>query len=227
MERKETIQDAAANQTPQMPLRRRKIAKLKEGIGKLPEKKPQLDFIAGLLTIPLLLITLILNFNNLTGKNNTAKSAVSPSVTAAPTIIYKTIGGGGNVTPLAVTSKPQPTTSDQCIKDIGPISIANPSEGQTTSDNPVCIDINYQAGNYCGVVWAYKINGSALSDYSNNSVCLYNLPSGNNTFELHVKSLVSSSVQTLTRNFIYKSSGTPTPTSTSIQTATPTPTQSQ
>ena len=228
MDRKETPPETE-KQTAQTPSRRRKMAKLKEGLHKLPDRKPQLDFIAGLLTIPLLLVTLILNFNNLTGKNTAAKSSLSPSpsITAAPTIIYKTIGGGGNITPLVVTTKPQPTSPDQCIQDIGPISIANPSEGQTVSDNPVCIDINYQAGNYCGVVWAYKINGGPLSDYSNNSVCYNNLPNGNNTFELHVKSLVSSSTQTLTRNFIYKGAGTPTPTLTATPTATPIPTQTQ
>lgn len=203
---------------------KKKLLKIKERISRLPEKKPHLDFIAAILTIPLLIITLVLNLNNLTGKNSASK--ITPTLTPAPTIIYQ--GISENVTPLRVTTKPQPTASqNQCIKDIGPISISYPQEGQTISDNPVCIGINYQAGNYCSVVWAYQINGGNLSDYSNDSVCLYNLPSGQDTFVLHVKSLASPSTMTLTRSFSYKNiSDTVTITPTLTATTTPVPTAS-
>lgn len=205
--------------TPAPP--KKKLSKLKEGLNKLPEKKAHLDFIAGILTIPLLIITLIFNINNLTGKNASAKTSPTPS--AAPSIIYKN-GSSGNA-PLIITAKPQGIVSqEQCVKDIGPISISYPQEGQTVSDNPLCIGIDYQAGNYCSVVWAYQINGNNISGYSNNSVCLYNLPSGQNTFILHSKSLVSSSTKTLTRTFNYKNSAVSlTPTLTSIPTGTPAP----
>lgn len=226
MERKETsAPEEKVTQSATDNSRKRKITKLREGINKLPDKKPHLDFLAGLLTIPLLIVTLILNWNSLTARNAASKLSSTPS--PAPTIIYK---NRGNITPLIVTTKPQPTSQDQCVKDIGPISISYPQEGQTVSDNPICIGIDYQAGNYCSVVWAYQIDGGALSDYSNNSVCLSNLPSGNHSFVLHIKSLSSSSTKTLTRNFTYKNNNaTPTPVSTATVTPTqpssPTPTQ--
>ncbi len=209
------------------PIQKKRIIKLREGINKLPEKKPYLDLLAGALTIPLLLVTLVLNWNNLTGKNAGIKT--TPTVSPAPTIVYKTIQSK-TITPQAITTNPTPTIDQNaCVKDIGPISISYPQEEQTISDNPVCIGINYQAGNYCAVVWAYQINGGQISDYGNNSVCLYNLPSGSNSFILHVKSLSSTSTQTLTRNFIYESANqTPTllpsitPTITPIPSPTPT-----
>ncbi len=188
----------------QQPLTRRKLAKikLKESIRRLPDKKPHLDFLAAILTIPVLLTVLYLNFGAIQGKST--KNTLTPTPTPTP-IQYRS----KFVTPL-VTNIPQPTTSKDCIKDIGPISISSPQENDTVTTNPVCISIDYQQGNYCSVVWAYKINDSAVSDYSNNSVCLYNLPQGNNKFTLSVKSLTGQSMKTLTRNFVYKGS-TPTP----------------
>lgn len=203
-----------------IPLKKR--VSLKEKIKKLPEKKPHLDFIAAVLTIPLLAVTLYLNLANLKSKN-TPTPAPTSSQNAPVTIIERnTIPQG--ITPQVITTTPKPTDTTSCIQDIGPIDISSPSEGQTVTTNPVCIDINYNAGNYCSVVWAYSINGGPLSDYSNNSVCLYNLPSGNNTFTLQVKSLSSASTKTLHRNFIYSPSQTtasPTQTVTPASTVTP------
>lgn len=194
--------DPTIDPSTQTPAPEKKIirTKLKERISKLPEQKRHLDFIAALLTIPLLAITLYLNVTTLKNKNATP----TPTPTNKPQSVNQ--DSQKIVSPIVITTKPQPTVSQEvCVKDIGPIDIAFPQEGQIVNTNPVCIDITYQAGNYCSVVWAYKINNSSLSDYSNNSVCLYNLPQGTNTFELQVKSLVSPSTKTLHRNFLYKS----------------------
>lgn len=180
---------------------------IKDRLKKLPEKKPHLDFIAAILTIPLLALTLYLNISNLKNKATTPV----PSATPQPTIHI--IHVPENITPKTITTAPQPTSdTNTCIKDIGPIDISYPTEGQTVSDNPLCIQIDYQVGNYCSVVWSYRINSSSWSDYSNNSVCLYNLPSGNNTFQLQIKSLSSPSTQTLTRHFVNGLATSPTPT---------------
>lgn len=198
------------SKVPSQPSVGKKIikTKLKEGIKKLPAQKPHLDFLAALLTIPVLLTIIYLNFQTI----NKPPTSPTPSTSPTKTVEIRYIPSATQnkiITPVIVTNTPQPTQPPACIKDIGPIDIVSPQEGQTVTNNPVCIDINYQAGNYCSVVWAYQINNSPLSDYSNNSVCLYNLPQGQNVFELHVKSLSSPSTKTLRRTFIYNG---PTPT---------------
>ncbi|HSW97439.1 MAG TPA: hypothetical protein VLF89_06460 [Candidatus Saccharimonadales bacterium] len=202
---------------------KRKKMSLKEKIRKLPDKKPHLDFIAAILTIPLLVLTLYLNIANLKGKNN---STLTPTPTQVS--IPNPTSSMPAVTRIVTTATPQPTAdTNTCVKDIGPISIDSPTEGQTVSDNPVCIDINYQAGNYCSVVWSYRVNNGDWSDYSNNSVCLYNLPSGTNSFDLRIKSLSSASTKTLHRSFVYKSTQNITPSVTQMVTSAPTPTSAQ
>lgn len=210
-------------QVASQPPRGKKLGKLKEQIHKLPDKKPHLDFIAAILTIPVLLTVLVLNLISLQSRNSNTKLTPTPAASPSPITQNTNSANQKTITPLQITSQPQPTTNQQvCIKDIGPIDIAYPQEGQNVPDNPLCIQINYHAGNYCSVVWAYSINHSQLSDYSNNSVCLYNLPEGPNTFLLQVKSLASSSTQTLQRNFIYHNpSITPTNAPTATTTVTP------
>lgn len=216
-------------QTPQAttsPSRRKKLVKIKEQFHKLPDKKPHLDFLAALLSIPVLITVLILNLGSLQGKNsNVAKTTPTPIPTISSAVKTQTDSGQKVATPIVITRQTQPTmVQDQCIKDIGPIAISSPQENETVSDNPLCISIDYHSGNYCGVVWAYSINHGPLSNYSNNSVCLYNLPAGKNSFLLQVKSLVSTSTQTLQRNFVYNGA-TLTPTSSVTSTPTTTPAQ--
>src|SRR5258708_3761435 len=155
MEQKETMKKLNVTQDPIIG---NKWTNLKDRLKTLSEKKPHLDFIAAVLTIPLLALTLYLNVANL--KNKTAP--VTPTPQPAVTIIEK------NNTPQVVIPKvitaAQPTANTtSCIKEIGPIEISSPTEGQTVIANPTCIDINYQAGNYCSVVWSYSINSSTWS----------------------------------------------------------------
>lgn len=209
------------------------IQKTKEIVKKLPSTKPHFELIGAILTIPVLLTVILLNIINLQkiNKPTDTASAASPvptkSVDSTTNGIYHPYQ---NVTAIPVSSAPTPATSSSqtCQPTIGPLSIASPQEGQTINNNPVCIDISYNGAGYCGVVWAYRINQGPWSDYSSNSVCLYNLPSGQITFELSAKSLSSSSSQTLVRTFLYQGSPTSTPTSTSNATnasaSSPTPT---
>ena len=180
------------------------LTKTKEIIKKLPEHKGHLDFLAALLTPVVLITVILLNLGNL--QNTKSKNATSP--TPSP-----------KSSPITVIEKSPSINAASCTKGIGPIDVSYPQEGQTVSDNPLCIGITYTQGNYCAASWAYKINGGSFSDYSNNSVCLYNLPQGNNSFILQVKSQVNSDQKTIERHFIYNgvSNGlnSPTPIATS------------
>lgn len=158
-------------------------------------RKHHVEYIAALLSIPVLLSVLALNYFNL---QNTAKKneQTMPVPNEKPAVIIT----GGNDS----DSKPLPTNTSLCKKEIGPISISSPKEGETVSSNPVCVSIRYEDENYCAVVWSYQINGNDWSDYNSSSPCLYDLPSGDVKFKLRVQSTVSQDEETTERNFTYK-----------------------
>lgn len=163
----------------------------------IPNKKPYVEFLTALLSVPVLLTVILINLNALRGDK-----AKTPTPTPAVEKIYVTTAPGTS------TNATNPT-NDDCKKQVGPISITSPDEGETITDNPVYINIKYDQENYCSVVWSYRTNGGKWSDYDDNSIALYDLPNGNVKFELRVKSLVSSDNKSLTRNFTYKgNSGT-------------------
>lgn len=198
---------------------------MKRIVKRLPDVKPHLDLVAAGLTIPVLITAVLLNFGSLQSKFTGTIPTPTPQpqqTKTTPVILPQT-------QTIVITSAPQPTNTTSCQPGIGNMSISSPAEGQTVTSNPVCITMNYQANNYCSVVWAYRVNDGPLSDYGNDSVCLYNLPSGQTTFELDVKSLVNNSMETLTRTFTV-AGATPTPTPTNNPTptteSTPTPTKS-
>jgi len=184
--------------------------KTKAVVHKLHRAKPHLDYIAALLTIPVLITAIIINVTNLN------KSSHTPTPTPASSGVY----GNTSIQTIKVSSTPQPTDKPDCIPGIGSISIDSPQTGATVSDNPICINISYLSQNHCGIVWAYRINNGPLSDYSNNSVCLYNVPPGQVTFSLNVKSLVNTDTKSVSVSFQNAPLVTPTPTS------IPTPTKS-
>ncbi|HEV2339875.1 MAG TPA: hypothetical protein VGT05_03875 [Patescibacteria group bacterium] len=199
------------------------LEKIKAKVKKLSATKPQIDFITAALSIPVLITAVILNFSSLETKISSSKITVTPT----PSI---TVSQSQPVLPstkpviqtVVVTLAPQPSASQSCTPGIGNISIASPQEGQTVTQNPVCINIDYQSENSCAVVWAYRVNNGPLSDYGNNSVCLYSLPAGQVTFELDVKSLVNNDTKTVTRTFSIPAPPTPTATPTTITTPSPT-----
>lgn len=186
---------------------KRRFYKLINAAKKLTSKKHHLDFITAVLTIPVLLSVIILNYNNLQNLQKN-KTNVNPTPTQSEKIIVVPQNQQNQDT------TPNPTSAT-CIKDIGPISISSPSEGETKTDNPICIIINYSNSSYCSVVWSYRINNGSWSNFSSNNPCIYNLPNGNVKFDLKVQSTVVQKETDLTRNFIYKGSNlSPTPSST-------------
>lgn len=175
-------------------------------------KKHHIEYVSALLSIPVILSVLILNFSNLENRNKTAATSISPT----------SVIQNEKQNPIIIQTSPSQTASvaaseDSCKKEVGPINIDFPKENQTVSDNPVCIIIK-KNDNYCSSVWSYKINSGNWSQYDSNSPCLYNLPEGNIKFSLKVQSTVSSDTTLLERNFIYKSDSiTPTATSSASQ----------
>ncbi len=193
-----------------------KLAKLFGAIKDIPDKKRHLDFIAALLTIPVLLSVIILNYTNL---SNIQKSKTDVNPTPVPTqaeksIIYLPTNNNSQITqtPTATPS----ITNGACLKGIGPILITYPTENQTVADNPLSINIDYSNGNYCSVIWSFRINNGPWSDFTDNNPVIYNLPDGNIKFDLRVQSTVIQKEENLTRSFIYNgASVSPAPSTTS------------
>lgn len=165
---------------------------------KLPERKQYIEFFTAILTVPVLLTVIILNVSSLRDKNKDKE----PQPTPPPVREIVITQPGEQQTPnTSATAAP-------CVEEIGPIAIDNPSENEAVTDNPVQVSINYKKGNFCAVVWSYRINGGRWSDYDDNSVALYNLPQGNVKFDLRVKSVVTGEEKSLTRNFTYRGTNT-------------------
>lgn len=198
-----------------MEIIKNKLRSVKHGLKDIHTKKPYLELIAAALTIPVLITVFALNVDNLKGN----KDAKVEDNSKTQTIV---------ITQPANDSKTEPkekevvVTKEACEPGIGDISIATPSENETVTDNPVLVDIDYEQGKYCEVVWSYKVNAGAWSSYDDTSISLYNLSDGNVKLELRVKSVVNSDQKTLTRNFTYSGAASTPTVSPSL---TPTPTQ--
>lgn len=186
----------------------KKINELKEKIKKwyraLPDKKRYVEFLTAILSVPVLVTVILINLGNL----NQNKSKTTTGATATPIQIElktPTMADRPKMSPpQEQNSTPTVTpTSSDCKKEVGPVSITSPKEGETISDSPLCIEVSYEIGEYCAVAWSYKINNSAWSSYTDKDICLYNLTSGEKTLKLKVKSIASSDEETLERNFIY------------------------
>lgn len=182
------------------------IERFRKWYMRLPDKKRYFEFLSALLTIPVLLTIILLNWGNL--KNN--KQEQKP----APTVVREKV-----ITVIPSQDKslsPTPTASPACKKEVGPVEITSPKENEVVTSQPVCFTIEYNDPSYCSVVWSYRIDNSSYSDFTDKSVCLYNLSSGNHKFELRVKSVVSDDDVNLVRNFVFQGSN-PTPTTSQSQ----------
>lgn len=192
-----------------MPINMEKIKNFISSYKKLVEKKPYIEFVTAILSVPVLITIILVNLNNL-------NSAEKPSPTPTPEVkkekIYipisstqqENIRGVSQVTAIPSPQNQAVITSSVCKPGVGPVSISSPDEGETLTDNAVAIIVNYKANGYCAVIWSYSINGGSWSDYNDTSIVLYNLPAGKIKVEVKVKSVVTGDVQILTRNFIYK-----------------------
>lgn len=190
--------------------------KKKKRIDRLYEKKPYIELVVAVLSIPSILLLLILNFKSLTSSSKTTPTA-TPTPTSSEKVNLPGTNGMFFTKPVLRETITVSKTPAPCVKGLGPISITSPNEGDMVTTNPVEVDISYDDSIYCSAVWAYSINGSNWSDYDNNSVALYNLPNGQIKFQLRVKSLTSSDSTTLTRNFTYAGSSNASTASSSAQ----------
>jgi hypothetical protein len=202
------------------------VVATKKTVKGFPLIKGHLDTLVALLTI---LLTLTILVRTVHPSTTTTQTTPTPSQSSNGSTVQKIDQYiPVTVTPAsAVTVTQAPTLPAQsCQHGLGPIAINSPLEGDTVTSNPVCISISYQQGNYCSAVWSYNVNNSQWSSYANDQPCFYNLPNGNVSFSLRVKSLVTSDTEVLTRNFINNSASsiTSTPVPTEITpTNTPTP----
>lgn len=204
-------QESNSKEKNQKPI----LEKIKRWYQRLPDKKQYLEFITALLTIPVLLTVIISNVRNLEKQQTTN---VTPTQTVSSPMPHdqRPLPREPESTPTpANTSTPTSTPSEQCKKEIGPISIVYPEEGITITKDPVCLDISRTGQDYCSVVWSYRINESNWSDYTDKSICIYGLTGGVKKLELRVKSIVTGDETILTRTFTITGTTTPTPTSTS------------
>lgn len=173
-------------------------------------KKPYIEFFTALLTVPVLLTVIYLNVNNIRGNNKTETKNEDKTI-----VITQPAGNS--------SEKEVVVTKDACEPGIGNVSISSPDEGESTSDNPLYVDIDYDANGFCNIVWSYRVNGGQWSSFDDRSIALYNLEPGDVKLELRVKSVVNSDTDTLTRSFTYTGTGNLTPTS--DPSLTPAPTQ--
>ncbi len=110
------------------------LVQTKEFIKKLPDKKAHLEFIAALLTIPVLITVLLTNLGNL----QTKKSIVTPTSTQPtpiiekqPVIIIQGTGSPTSVVSPTPTSTPTPTNT--------PTPTVTPTIAPTSSPTPTSI----------------------------------------------------------------------------------------
>lgn len=185
--------------------------------GKLLDKKRYLEFITALLSVPVLLTVLFLNYSNIQDrKKTTPDSQIQPIIT----IVQQG---------TSEKKEPSPTETAECLPEIGGITIESPEEGSTISSNPLSIDVKrVQDGKkYCSIVWSYRINSGSWSDFSDKDISIFNMESGEKILELKVKSIVSGEEKDISRTFTYKNTqDVPTPTITVTSTPTPTITPS-
>ena len=192
-----------------------KIRNFPVWFSRLTDKKKHLEFITAILSIPVLLSVIFLNYSSIKNQSkNTDNKEISPPII---TIIQEKDKD---------EKDPSPSPSEQCKADIGPVTIESPEEDESLSDNPLSIIVeqNDPEDEYCAVIWSYRINGGSWSNFDDKDISIYNVPSGEKKLEVRVKSVISGKEKTLTRNFTYKNnSDVPTPTPTTIPTNTPTP----
>lgn len=199
------------------------MQKVKQLVTTLPDKKRYAELITAVLSVPVLITVLLLNIMSLNRSNTSANASLAAtqgstqvSSTSAPKVAVPsqassstpTASSSATPSPATVTASP---TNQQCTQSVGPVVISSPSEGAQITSDPVCLDISRTASNYCGIVWSYRLNGGTWSEYMDKSICLYNLTPGAKTVDVKIKSLVSSDVVVLTRNFTVISDTTPTP----------------
>lgn len=185
------------------------IEKFKSWYRALPEKKRYLEFFTALLTVPVLLTVIILNISALQNNRRIENAIIpTPAPTGVPSIIT-IIEKNPAKSDETKLNESTPSTI-QCRKTVGPVEINYPGENETINKNPVCINISYNSQDYCSVVWSYRINNDTWSEYTDKSICIYNMDPGDKKLELRVRSIASEDEILLRRSFTV-TGPTPTP----------------
>ncbi|PJE62607.1 hypothetical protein COU88_04085 [Candidatus Roizmanbacteria bacterium CG10_big_fil_rev_8_21_14_0_10_39_6] len=193
------------------------ITRLKNWFSKLPDKKKYLELITAFLTIPVLLTVLLTNVSRIKETTTPQTKTESPATSPTNEIIIR------EITKIV---EPTSESTNACIPEIGIVSIARPKDGEIITQNPFSIDIEYKNSQYCPVVWSYRINGSNWSVFTDKSIDIYNLESGQKKLEVKVRSTISKEEKILSRDFIYDTPSNNIPTPTTIPTVTLTPSPS-
>ena len=191
------------------------FTRLRETFQYLPDKKKYIEVITASLSIPVLLSVVLVNYLNIQDQRKKELLIPTPvmSQSAGPTIITVVRDPDPTATPDPKAS-PQP---NECIREIGPITILAPQEGENVNTNPFTIDVDYNQGDYCSVVWRYRLDGGNWSQFGDDDIVIYNLSSGQKKIELEVKSIVTNVSKAYTRTFTYQNTQ-------EVPTATPSPT---
>jgi len=184
------------------------LEKMKHWYRELPDKKRYLEFVSAFLSIGVMLTVIVNNIGNINSRKE-QPTFQPPTQTATPQVITVELDKtkeekDTETTPspkATVTPEPTPAPKDVCKKEVGPVEIIYPEDGEVVLSDPVCIDILHQREEYCAVVWSYRINGSAWSEYTDKSICLYNLSPGEKKLDLRVKSIASGDEILLKRTF--------------------------
>jgi hypothetical protein len=178
------------------------IDKIRKWYRSLPDKKVYFELLGAVLTIPVLITVILLNLANL----NKGKADPTPTPQVIRVVETQTPARIVTVIPAEAGQRISPQAS--CKKQIGPVNISSPQEGEITSRNPVCTTVSYTAGEYCGIEWAVKIDNGAYSEFDDKDVCFYNLPNGAKTLTVKVRSTEGGEELILQRNFVYGSTAT-------------------
>ncbi len=185
------------------------FSKTKSSYKTLPEKKQYVEFFTAVLSVPVLLTVILLNINNLQAVKRVTSAEQKANPTPIKEIIYVSPNDSKKIVQSSNTSlddadntQPTPTIA-ACKKEVGPVSIQAPQENEKISENPVNLIIRYEAGDYCAVVWSYRINNGKWSEYDDKSIALYDLPEGIIHIAVKVKSIVTGDEKLLERNFNY------------------------
>ena len=204
------------------------FTRLRETFQYLPDKKKYIEVITASLSIPVLLSVVLVNYLNIQDQRKKELLIPTPvmSQSAGPTIITVVRDQVPSTSSGQVpTATPDPKASPQpneCIREIGPITILAPQEGENVNTNPFTIDVDYNQGDYCSVVWRYRLDGGNWSQFGDDDIVIYNLSSGQKKIELEVKSIVTNVSKAYTRTFTYQNTQeVPTVTSTPSPTTLP------
>lgn len=184
----------------------------------LPEKKRYIELLTAVLTVPVLITVLIANVRNINtqpqkNESISSGSSVLGTVRQTPTPTFPVNKSGTtDASPSSITSPEPSHTPQQCNPAVGNPTIKYPKEGEVVTGNPVCIDISIEKEGFCSVVWSYRINNSAWSEFTDKSFCIYDLSPGQKQLEVRIKSIVSGDEVTRSRTFLIPGmTATPTP----------------